>query len=105
MNHKIAPSVLAADFANIQRDVEMINNSEAGDNVGLLLDGVQKKNITRGMVVTEPNSVKSYYKFEALIYILTASEGGLYTPFFNRFKSLIIIILFLMQKCLIFSVK
>lgn len=78
---------IKTNITGIEMFRKMINNSEAGDNVGLLLDGVQKKNITRGMVVTEPNSIKSYYKFEALIYILTASEGGMYTPFFNRFKS------------------
>jgi elongation factor Tu len=70
--------------------VEMFNKTldtgEAGDNVGLLLRGVEKEQLERGMVLAHPNSVKPHTEFEAEVYVLTAEEGGRKTPFFNNYR-------------------
>jgi elongation factor Tu len=58
----------------------------AGDNVGLLLRGVEKEELTRGMVLAKPGSIKPHKKFEAQVYVLTKEEGGRHTPFFNGYK-------------------
>jgi elongation factor Tu len=70
--------------------VEMFNKTldtgEAGDNVGLLLRGVEKEQLERGMVLAHPNSVKPHTEFECEVYVLTAEEGGRKTPFFNNYR-------------------
>ena len=58
----------------------------AGDNVGLLLRGVEKEELLRGMVLAKPGSIKPHKKFEAQVYVLTKEEGGRHTPFFNGYK-------------------
>jgi elongation factor Tu len=58
----------------------------AGDNVGLLMRGVEKEELQRGMVVAKPGSIKPHKKFEAQVYVLTKEEGGRHTPFFNGYK-------------------
>jgi len=58
----------------------------AGDNVGLLMRGVEKEELQRGMVVAKPGSIKAHKKFEAQVYVLTKEEGGRHTPFFNGYK-------------------
>ena len=58
----------------------------AGDNVGLLLRGVEKDDLLRGMVVAKPGSIKPHKKFEAQVYVLTKEEGGRHTPFFTGYK-------------------
>ncbi|MBN3033099.1 MAG: elongation factor Tu [Candidatus Saganbacteria bacterium] len=58
----------------------------AGDNVGLLLRGVEKEELLRGMVIAKPGSIKPHKKFEAQVYVLTKEEGGRHTPFFNGYK-------------------
>ncbi|MDH3004754.1 MAG: EF-Tu/IF-2/RF-3 family GTPase, partial [Candidatus Shikimatogenerans sp. JK-2022] len=77
-------------FNTIVTGIEMfrkiLDKGEAGDNVGLLLRGIEKKDISRGMVIVSPNSIKSYKKFEANIYILKKEEGGRHTPFYNKYK-------------------
>jgi len=60
--------------------------TEAGDNVGLLMRGVEKKDIERGMVIAKPGSITPHTKFKAEIYILTKEEGGRHTPFFNGYR-------------------
>ncbi|WGH24814.1 MAG: elongation factor Tu [Candidatus Shikimatogenerans bostrichidophilus] len=65
---------------------KILDKGEAGDNVGLLLRGIEKKDISRGMVIAKPNSIKSYKKFKANIYILKKEEGGRHTPFYNKYK-------------------
>ncbi len=59
---------------------------EAGDNVGLLLRGVDREGIQRGQVVTKPGSVTCHSKFTAEVYVLTKDEGGRHTPFFNNYR-------------------
>jgi elongation factor Tu len=70
--------------------VEMFNKTldegQAGDNVGLLLRGIEKEDIERGMVIAAPKSITPHTKFKAQIYILTKEEGGRHTPFFNGYR-------------------
>ena len=58
----------------------------AGDNVGLLLRGVEKEDLERGMCIVTPKSVTPHTKFKASIYVLTKEEGGRHTPFFNGYR-------------------
>jgi len=58
----------------------------AGDNVGLLLRGIEKEELKRGMVISKPGSIKPHKKFEAQVYVLTKEEGGRHTPFFTGYK-------------------
>jgi elongation factor Tu len=70
--------------------VEMFNKTldegQAGDNVGLLLRGVEKKDLERGQVVAQPGSITPHTKFDAEVYVLTKEEGGRHTPFFGGYK-------------------
>ena len=80
----------AENMKSVVTGVEMfrkiLDRGEAGDNVGLLLRGVDKESIRRGMVIIKPNSVKPHAKFKAEIYVLSKEEGGRHTPFFNRYR-------------------
>ncbi|HVY62381.1 MAG TPA: elongation factor Tu, partial [Planctomycetota bacterium] len=70
--------------------VEMFNKildqGQAGDNVGVLLRGIEKNDIERGQVLAKPGSIHPHTKFEAEIYVLTKEEGGRHTPFFNGYR-------------------
>ena len=63
-----------------------LDETVAGDNVGILLRGVQKDSIQRGMVIAAPNSIEPHTKFEAQVYVLTKEEGGRHTPFFQGYR-------------------
>ena len=63
-----------------------LDETVAGDNVGVLLRGVQKDEIQRGMVIAAPNSIEPHTKFEAQVYVLTKEEGGRHTPFFPGYR-------------------
>ncbi len=63
-----------------------LDEARAGDNVGLLLRGVEKEDVIRGQVVAKPGSIKPHTEFEAEIYILTKDEGGRHTPFFKGYR-------------------
>ena len=65
---------------------KLLPQGEAGDNVGLLLRGIDKNEIKRGMVICHPGQVKPHSKFKAQIYVLTAKEGGRHTPFHNNYR-------------------
>jgi len=65
---------------------KVLDEGRAGDNVGLLLRGVEKTEIERGMVLAKPGSVKPHTKFKAEVYVLTKEEGGRHTPFFNGYR-------------------
>ena len=65
---------------------EILDEGQAGDNVGLLLRGIDKDEIKRGMVLAKPGSVKPHDKFKAEVYILKKEEGGRHTPFHNRYR-------------------
>ncbi|MCA0364466.1 MAG: elongation factor Tu [Spirosomataceae bacterium] len=65
---------------------KILDRGEAGDNVGLLLRGIDKDQIRRGMVICKPGSVKPHTKFKAEVYVLSKEEGGRHTPFFNKYR-------------------
>ncbi|PHX88164.1 MAG: elongation factor Tu [Synechococcus sp. Baikal-G1] len=65
---------------------KLLDEGMAGDNVGLLLRGIQKEDIERGMVLVKPNSIKPHTKFEGEIYVLKKEEGGRHTPFFAGYR-------------------
>jgi elongation factor Tu len=65
---------------------KMMDECQAGDNVGLLLRGIDRKEVERGQVIAQPGSVKPHTKFKAEIYVLTKEEGGRHTPFFKGYR-------------------
>jgi elongation factor Tu len=65
---------------------KILDRGEAGDNVGILLRGIDKESIKRGMVICKPLSVTPHAKFKAEIYVLSKEEGGRHTPFFNKYR-------------------
>lgn len=65
---------------------KLLDEGQAGDNVGLLLRGIDKDAIKRGMVITHPGKVKSHSRFKAEVYILKKEEGGRHTPFHNKYR-------------------
>ena len=81
---------LGAEMKSVVTGVEMfrklLDEGEAGDNVGLLLRGIDKKEIKRGMVVCHPGCVKPHDEFKAQVYVLTEKEGGRHTPFRNHYR-------------------
>ncbi len=80
----------AENLKSVVTGVEMfrkiLDRGEAGDNVGLLLRGIEKTDIKRGMVICKPGSVTPHAKFKAEIYVLSKEEGGRHTPFFNKYR-------------------
>ena len=81
---------LGEDKSSTVTGVEMfrklLDQGEAGDNVGLLLRGIDKNEIKRGMVITHPGVIKPHQKFKASIYVLKKEEGGRHTPFGNKYR-------------------
>jgi elongation factor Tu len=65
---------------------KILDQAEAGDNVGVLLRGVDREEIQRGQVLAKPNSITPHTKFEGQVYVLTKEEGGRHTPFFNGYR-------------------
>jgi elongation factor Tu len=65
---------------------KLLDRGEAGDNVGLLMRGVDKEEIERGMVAAKTGSITPHTKFKGEVYILTKEEGGRHTPFFNGYR-------------------
>jgi len=65
---------------------KLLDEAQAGDNVGLLLRGIEKDDLVRGMVLAAPKSITPHTKFEGEVYILTKEEGGRHTPFFNGYR-------------------
>jgi elongation factor Tu len=65
---------------------KILDYAEAGDNVGLLLRGIEKEELERGMVIAKPGSIKPHTKFKGEVYVLTKEEGGRHTPFFNGYR-------------------
>ncbi len=65
---------------------KLLDEAQAGDNVGLLLRGIDKEDLERGMVLAAPGSITPHRKFKAQVYILTKEEGGRHTPFFNGYR-------------------
>lgn len=65
---------------------KLLDYGEAGDNVGVLLRGIKRDDVVRGQVLCKPNSIKTYKKFEANVYVLSKEEGGRHTPFFTNYR-------------------
>ncbi len=65
---------------------KLLDYAEAGDNVGVLLRGIQRNEIERGQVLAKPGSIKPHKKFKGEVYVLTKDEGGRHTPFFNNYR-------------------
>jgi elongation factor Tu len=63
-----------------------LDRAEAGDNIGLLLRGIEKEDLERGMVLAAPKSITPHTKFKGKVYVLTKEEGGRHTPFFNGYR-------------------
>ena len=65
---------------------KLLDDGQAGDNVGLLLRGMAKEDVERGMVLAKPGSITPHTRFEAEVYVLTKEEGGRHTPFFKGYR-------------------
>ena len=91
---KVGEEVALVGFGSDKKSVvtgveafrKLLDDGQAGDNVGLLLRGVDKKDIERGMVLAKPGSIKPHTKFEAEVYVLNKDEGGRHTPFFKGYR-------------------
>ncbi len=77
---------LTSTVTGIEMFRKILDRGEAGDNAGILLRGIDKADIRRGMVICKPASVTPHKKFKGEVYILTKEEGGRHTPFFNKYK-------------------
>ncbi|MTG97251.1 MULTISPECIES: elongation factor Tu [Myroides] len=77
---------LTSTITGVEMFRKILDRGEAGDNVGLLLRGIDKTDIRRGMVICKPGSVKPHAKFKAEVYILKKEEGGRHTPFHNNYR-------------------
>ena len=77
---------LTSTVTGVEMFRKILDRGEAGDNVGLLLRGIDKEQIRRGMVICKPNSITPHKKFKAEVYILSKEEGGRHTPFFNKYR-------------------
>jgi elongation factor Tu len=91
---KVGDEVALVGFGSEKKSVvtgveafrKLLDDGRAGDNVGLLLRGVEKNEIERGMVLAKPGSIPPHTKFEAEVYVLTKEEGGRHTPFFKGYR-------------------
>jgi len=90
VGEEVALIGFGSDKKSVVTGVEMfrklLDAGEAGDNVGLLLRGIDKKDVERGMVLAKPGSITPHTKFEGEVYVLTKEEGGRHTPFFNGYR-------------------
>ena len=77
---------LTSTITGIEMFRQILDRGEAGDNAGILLRGIEKTQISRGMVITKPGSVTPHAKFKAEVYILKKEEGGRHTPFHNNYR-------------------
>ncbi len=77
---------LSSTVTGVEMFRKILDRGEAGDNVGLLLRGIEKSQIKRGMVICKPGSVKPHTEFKAEIYVLKKEEGGRHTPFHNKYR-------------------
>ena len=77
---------LKSTITGVEMFRKILDRGEAGDNTGLLLRGIEKTDICRGMVICKPGSVKPHAKFKAEVYVLSKEEGGRHTPFFNKYR-------------------
>jgi len=91
---KVGEEVQIVGFRDTQKTVctgvemfkKLLDEGQAGDNVGLLLRGIDKDSVERGQVVAKPGSITPHTKFKAEVYVLSKDEGGRHTPFFNGYR-------------------
>ena len=65
---------------------KLLDQAEAGDNIGVLLRGIQREEVERGQVLAKPGTIHPHTKFKAQVYVLTKEEGGRHTPFFTNYR-------------------
>lgn len=82
----IRPKTSATVVTGVEMFRKQLDEGQAGDNVGLLLRGVEKDDVERGQVIAAPRSIKPHTEFEAEVYVLTKEEGGRHTPFFSGYR-------------------
>lgn len=82
----IKPETQKAVVTGVEMFRKTLDYGEAGDNVGVLLRGIQREDIERGQVIAKPGSITPHTKFKAEVYVLTKEEGGRHTPFFNNYR-------------------
>jgi elongation factor Tu len=83
---KAGEKALTSTVTGVEMFRKLLDRGEAGDNAGLLLRGIDKEVIRRGMVICKPGSVKPHLKFKCEVYVLGKDEGGRHTPFFNGYR-------------------
>jgi elongation factor Tu len=79
-------SPLTSTCTGVEMFKKILDEGEAGDNAGLLLRGIEKKDIRRGMVIVAPKSITPHTEFRGEVYVLSKEEGGRHTPFFNKYR-------------------
>jgi len=77
---------LASTVTGVEMFKKLLDEGEAGDNAGLLLRGIEKTQIRRGMVLCKPGSITPHTEFKGEVYVLSKEEGGRHTPFFNKYR-------------------
>jgi elongation factor Tu len=77
---------IASTVTGVEMFRKLLDEGEAGDNAGLLLRGIDKKDIRRGMVIVKPGSITPHTEFKGEVYVLSKEEGGRHTPFFNKYR-------------------
>ena len=82
----ISEEIRETTVTGVEMFRKLMDQGEAGDNVGLLLRGIDREDVERGMVIAKPKSIKPHKKFEGEVYVLTKEEGGRHTPFFNGYR-------------------
>ena len=82
----IAEEIRKVVVTGVEMFRKLLDQAEAGDNIGVLLRGVQRTEIERGQVLAKPGSIKPHSKFKAQVYVLSKEEGGRHTPFFNNYR-------------------
>jgi elongation factor Tu len=82
----LIPQPLTSTVTGVEMFRKILDEGEAGDNAGLLLRGIEKKDIRRGMVICKPGSITPHTDFKCEVYVLSKEEGGRHTPFFNKYR-------------------
>jgi len=82
----LRPKTTRTTVTGIEMFRKLLDDAQAGDNVGLLLRGIEKKDLERGMVIAQPGTVTGHTKFKGQVYVLTKEEGGRHTPFFSGYR-------------------
>ncbi len=77
---------MSSTCTGVEMFKKLLDEGQAGDNAGLLLRGIEKKDIRRGMVIVKPGSIKPHSEFKGEVYVLSKDEGGRHTPFFNKYR-------------------